>query len=173
KARGALNHLLYLKEQNRLPQKVVAVSSGNHAQAVAYACKILNIPALVYTSKITSSLKIQATRTYGAEVIITEKRKEANELALSKIKEGYHLLHPYDDDLVIAGQATTCLEALEEINDEIDAIFSPCGGGGLPSGTYLSAKQLKNKPQIFACEPLIANDAAISLKTGKIYSFEE
>ncbi|MDA0902013.1 MAG: serine/threonine dehydratase [Proteobacteria bacterium] len=173
KIRGALNHLLNLKEQNKLPKKVVAVSSGNHAQAVAYACKLLGVEALIYTSKITSSIKIQATRSYGAQLVVTEKRKEANQLALDKVKEGYHFIHPYDDGLVIAGQGTACLESIDEIGKEIDAIFTPCGGGGLPSGTYLASQILKNKPLNFACEPQNANDAAISLKTGEIYQFEE
>jgi threo-3-hydroxy-L-aspartate ammonia-lyase len=168
KARGALNHLLYLKEINQLPKKVVAVSSGNHAQAVAYTCKMLKIPAIIYTSKIASKIKIQATRLYGAEVVITEKRTEANDLALEKIKEGYHFIHPSDDDLIIAGQGTSCLEALEEIG-KVDTIFSPCGGGGLVSGCYLAAEN----SDVFAVEPQNANDAALSLKNGKIFHFQD
>ena len=175
KSRGALNHLLYFKEINQLPKKVVSVSSGNHAQAVAYACKMLDIEALIYTSRITSSLKIRATKMLGAQVIVTETRKEANILALEKAeKEGYHFLHPYDDDLVIAGQGTACLEALKTIDQKVDAVFIPCGGGGLPSGTYLAAQhELAKGAQIFACEPEIANDAALSLKRGEIYQFND
>jgi threonine dehydratase len=168
KARGALNHLLYLKEINELPKKVVAVSSGNHAQAVAYTCKMLGIPSIIYTSKIASKIKIQATRLYGAEVVVTEKRVEANNLALEKIKEGYHFIHPSDDDLIIAGQGTACLEALDEIG-KVDTIFSPCGGAGLVSGCYLAA----GNSEVFAVEPQNANDAALSLQNGKIFHFED
>ena len=172
KARGALNHLLYLKETKALPKKVVAYSSGNHAQAVAYACKMLDIEALICTSKVTSPLKISATRRLGAEVIITEKRSEAEALTMDKVAEGYHFIHPSNDDLVIAGQGTACLEALDSLG-EFNAIFAPCGGGGLISGTYLAAQNLRNKPKIYAAEPLTANDAALSLQNNEIYHFAD
>ncbi len=172
KARGALNHILYLKEQNQLPEKVVAFSSGNHAQAVAYSCKMLGIPALIYSSKVASTLKMQATRAMGAEVIITELRVEAEKAVAEKVTEGYHLIHPYDDDLIIAGQGTSCLEALNEIG-EVQTIFAPCGGGGLISGSYLAAQKLKNLPKVFATEPEIANDAFLSVKNDKIFRFED
>jgi len=172
KARGALNHLLYLKENKILPKKVVAYSSGNHAQAVAHACKMLDIEALICTSKITSPLKIHSTRSLGAEVIIAEKRSEAEEISMAKVKEGYHFIHPSDDNLVIAGQGTACLETLYSLG-EFNAVFAPCGGGGLISGTYLATQNLKNKPKIYAAEPKMANDAALSLKNDKIYRFPD
>ncbi len=172
KVRGAFNHLLSLEEKGNLPKKVVVVTSGNHGIAVSYICQKLGINCLVYVSKNTPKSKINAIKNYGAEVIITEKRSQANQLAEDKIKEGYHFIHPSADDLVIAGQGSIFLESLEEI-DRIDTVFAPCGGGGLISGIYLASQNAKNKPKIFAVEPEIANDAYLSVKNNKIFAFDE
>ncbi len=173
KARGAFNAILAFQEKHgELPKKVVAQSSGNHAQAVALACKMLEIPALIYMAKIASPLKVEATRALGAEVVLCEKRTEANRLAEEKQKEGYFFIHPSANDDVIAGQGTSALEALEQLG-EVDAIFAPCGGGGLISGCYLAASGLAPQAKVFACEPLNANDAAISVRQNKIFSFQD
>jgi threonine dehydratase len=173
KIRGVLNAILsYQERHKKLPDKIVAVSSGNHAQAIAYACNELGIKALIYMAQNTSSLKINATRSYGAEVIVTKRRDEANHLAQEMIGKGYYYLHPSDHDDIILGQATACLESLKEAG-EMDAIFAPCGGGGLVSGCLLAALGLSKNAKIFACEPLIGNDAAISVKTGKIFTFAD
>ncbi|OYZ38352.1 MAG: serine/threonine dehydratase [Alphaproteobacteria bacterium 16-39-46] len=170
KARGALNTLLHLKEQNALPKEVVAYSSGNHAQAVAWAAKQLGIKATVIVPSVASKVKIAATKAYGAEVIVTKERQEAEDLAHEKSKTCF-LLPPYDHDDVIAGQGTVALEAwMEEGN--FDAIFAPCGGGGLISGTYLASCLFSKSVKVYACEPQIANDAAESYKTGCIKRFE-
>jgi threonine dehydratase len=171
KIRGVLNAILsYQERHKKLPEKIVAVSTGNHAQAIACACSERGIKALIYMAQNTSSLKINAARAYGAEVIITKRRDEANRLAQEKIAEGYYYLHPSDHDDIILGQATTCLESLREAG-EMDAIFAPCGGGGLVAGCLLAASGLSKNAKIFACEPLIGNDAAISVRTGKIFTF--
>jgi threonine dehydratase len=173
KARGAFNAILAYKEKHKkFPDKIVAQSSGNHAQGVALACKEFGIPGLIYMAKNASPLKVAATRELGAEVILCEKRTEANRLAEEKQKEGYFFIHPADGDDVIAGQGTACLEALQEIG-EVAAIFAPCGGGGLISGSFLAAKGLSPKAKIFACEPLNANDAARSVAQGKIFAFAD
>jgi len=173
KARGAFNAILsYQEKHGELPKKVVAQSSGNHAQGIAYACNLLKIPALIYMGTITSPFKIAATRALGAEVILCEKRSEANKKAEEKQSEGYFFVHPSDGDDVILGQATSAFEALQEIG-EVDAVFAPCGGGGLISGTFLATKGLSPKAKIFACEPLNANDAATSVRDGKIFSFPD
>lgn len=172
KARGAFNHLLCLKEQNILPEKIVAVTSGNHGTAIAYICSILKIKALIYTSKVTSNFKINAMRNFGAEVVITEKRSQANFLAEEKIKEGYHFIHPSADDLVICGQGTILIETIEQYGEEFDSVFAPCGGGGLVSGIYIASKGYKNI-KVFGVEPEIANDAKISVDSGKIFAFSE
>jgi len=171
KSRGALNTLLHLKEQGKLPQEVVAYSSGNHAQAVAWAARELGIKATIIVPSIASPIKIAATRSYGAEVIITEERQEAEDLAHEKSKTAF-LLPPYDHDDVIAGQGTAAFEAWTK-EGGFDAVFAPCGGGGLISGTYLATRLFSDKSKVFACEPLMANDAADSYKTGIIKRFEK
>lgn len=168
KIRGALSALLALKEQGQLPQHVVAFSSGNHAQAVASAAKMLGIRATVIVPKFVSQVKQQATRGYGAELILTDTRQEAEALAANMQREGAYFLHPSDNDEVIAGQGTACLEALED-GARPDAIFAACGGGGLLSGSYLAAGGIP----VFGAEPAIANDAAQSLRDGKIFGFAD
>ncbi|MCP4474415.1 MAG: pyridoxal-phosphate dependent enzyme [Gammaproteobacteria bacterium] len=170
KARGALNTLLHLKEQNALPKAVVAYSSGNHAQAVAWAAKNLGIKATIIIPAVASKVKIAATRAYGAEVIITQERQEAEELA-QKMSESCFLLPPYDHDDVIAGQGTVALEAWME-EGGFDAVFCPCGGGGLVSGTYLATRLFSNSAAVYACEPEMANDAAQSYANGSIKRFD-
>lgn len=171
KARGALNTLLHLKEQNKLPAEIVAYSSGNHAQAVAWAAMQLSIKATIMVPSIASKIKIAATRAYGAEVVITKERQEAEDLAHKKSKTAF-LLPPYDHDDVIAGQGTAALEAWISEGD-FDAVFAPCGGGGLISGTYLASCLFSQNASIYACEPMIANDAAESYRTGIIKRFEK
>lgn len=170
KARGALNTLLKLKEQNALPREVVAFSSGNHAQAVAWAAKQLGIKATIIMPKMVSKIKLAATRSYGAEVILTQERQEAEDLAYEKSKTHF-LIPPYDHDDVIAGQGTAALEAwMSEGN--FDAVFAPCGGGGLISGTYLATRLFSDTAQVFAAEPQIANDASQSYRLGHIKRFD-
>ena len=95
KARGAINAIIAYKEKfGYLPKKIVAQSSGNHAQAIAFMCKKLHIKALIYMANIVPQFKVEATRNLGAEVIICEKRSEANQLAEQKMKEGYLFIHP-------------------------------------------------------------------------------
>ena len=173
KARGAFNALLsYREEHGEFPQKVVAHSSGNHAQAVAIACKEFGIEALIYMINKASPLKIKTTKSLGATVVLCEKRSEVNGRAEEKQKEGYFFIHPADGDDIIAGQGTAVLEALEEIGS-VDAIFAPCGGGGLACGSYLAAQGLSPKAQVFACEPANANDVARSIRAGKIIGYED
>ncbi len=167
KIRGALNTLLSLQEQGKLPKEVVAFSSGNHAQAVAYAAKLLGIKATIIMPEFTSAIKMQATRSYGANIILTPTRQEAEALAQSMTEKGAHMIPPYDRDEVIAGQGTACYEALQD-NENIDAVFAACGGGGLLSGTYLAVQALKPSIPVYGAEPLKGNDAAQSLRAGKI-----
>ncbi len=173
KARGAFAAVLAYKEKHKkLPEKIVVQSSGNHAKAMAFVGKKLGIPVLIYMASIASAFKIKEARDLGAEVILCEKRADANKFAEEKQKEGYLFIHPSANDDVILGQSTAAFEALQDIG-EVDAIFAPCGGGGLVSGCYLSALGLSPKAQVFACEPKNANDAAISVKQEKIFSFQD
>lgn len=171
KARGALNTLLALKEQGCLPKEVVAFSSGNHAQAVAWAGRKLRVNTTIFLPSFTSKIKQQATESYGAKVINTENRIEAEERCAEMASKGAYFIHPYDNDMVIAGQGTACLEALEDFKPK--AIFAPCGGGGLLSGTYLAAQLLSLKSLVYAGEPAQANDAALSYREGKIVRFQD
>lgn len=173
KARGALNTLLALKEKGQLPKEVVTFSSGNHSQGVAYAAKMLGVKATVFLTEYTSKIKQQATRGYGAEVILTKNRGDAERLTAEKAAQGAYFIHPFDHDDIIAGQGTACYEALKLDGVEPDAIFATCGGGGLLSGTYLAATLLKPNTPVFAAEPLQANDAATSYRTGMIHRFSD
>ncbi|MDE1151670.1 MAG: serine/threonine dehydratase [Micavibrio sp.] len=178
KARGALNTLLALKERKQTPLEVVAYSSGNHAQAVAWASRHLGIKSTIIIPAGASRVKIAATRAYGAEVVIARSRAEAEDMAKSRAGvDGSFLLPPYDHDDVIAGQGTAALEAWEDLKGgeggSYDAVFAPCGGGGLLSGTFLATRIFSAETKIFAAEPAMANDAARSYNTGKIFRFND
>lgn len=171
KVRGVLNHLLSLDEKQKLPAKVVAYSTGNHGIGLAYAAKILKIHARIYLPKDTSPIKQQAAQYYGAEVIYTNTRQEAENLSKLDIDNGFYHMHPSDSDLIIAGAGTTCFEALKQLNFTPDAIFASCGGGGLLSGTYLAKEALSPSSLLIGCEPEQADDAYQSLQQKKIYRF--
>ncbi len=167
KVRGALNALLALQEKGALPRDVVAFSSGNHAQAVAFAAKTLGVKATLLIPKGSSVVKIQATKAYGAEVIVAETRREAEAQVADFEAGGAVFIHPYDNDDIIAGQGTSCLEALQD-GVSPDAIFASCGGGGWLSGTFLAARLLAPSAKVFAAEPLQGNDATQSYRSGQI-----
>lgn len=172
KIRGALNALLTLKEKNALPKSVVAFSSGNHSQAVALAGKLLGVKTTIVLPEFASKIKRQATAYYGAEIISTKTRKEAEEKTAEIAAAGAFFIHPFDNDEVIAGQGTSCFEALQG-GVSPDAIFATCGGGGWLAGSFLAKELLAPKALVFGAEPLQANDAAQSLAQGKIVSFAD
>lgn len=173
KARGAFNAIIaYCEKNGKFPDKIVAQSTGNHAQAVAMAGKKFNIPVLVYMAKSASLHKIQATEVLGAKVIVCDKRSEANFLAEQRQQDGYFFIHPSDNDDVIAGQATCAFECLCELAD-IEAIFAPCGGGGLLAGSYLAKELLQPSTKVYGCEPINANDASRSFIQGEILGYED
>ncbi len=168
KARGGLNSLAWLMETGQKPKHIVANSSGNHAQAVAYAGQQFGIPTTIFMPEYSSQVKIQATKGYGAEVVLSKTRDITDELVREAAKEeGTYWIPPFNHDQVICGQGTAALEALGELND-IDAVFTPCGGGGLTSGTLIAARGMSPRTKVFGVEPLNANDAAESLRTGTI-----
>lgn len=173
KARGAVNAVLWLKETNALPKKIVAYSSGNHAQALAWVCQKLEVPCEIYMPQTVLKNKIQATKKYGAKVFLFPTRQEAEDAAMTEVNNGAYLIPPYDHDQVICGQGTACLEALNQINESVDAIFAPCGGGGLLSGTLIVANALHPNTQVIGAEPLKANDAARSLRENKIFRWKD
>ena len=168
KARGACNTLAWLNERGESPKQIVANSSGNHAQAVAYAAGKFGIPVTIYMPGYSSKVKIQATKSYGAEVVLSETR-DLTDLKVREAAEekGTYWIHPYNHEQVICGQGTAIYEALSELGD-IDAVFAPCGGGGLLSGSLIASRGLSPKTRVIGIEPLNANDAAESLRKGSI-----
>ena len=175
KVRGVLNALLTLKEQKIDLEKIVAYSSGNHAKALAWAAKeIVNIPAQIFMHKSASKTKQEVIKKLGAELIVTNKRIEAEEgaKAIGSLS-GNYFLHPSDNDLVICGAATLAFEALNQEEGDFDAIFASCGGGALLSGVYLGSNAADSSALIYGCEPEIANDASRSYQLKNRVGFDE
>jgi threonine dehydratase len=169
KVRGAFNAILTLAAREPRPAGVIAVSSGNHAQAVALAAATVGLPALVLIPEDANPAKVAATRALGAEVIqegITFANREQR-LLEEMAARGLTLVHPFDDWNVIHGQGTAALELLEDAPD-LEVIVTPVGGGGLLSGTSIWAKQHNPAIRVIGVEPAVADDAYRSWKTGSI-----
>lgn len=168
KIRGGMNATLTLDE-NQLKNGIATHSSGNHAQALAYAAKMLGIKAYIVMPKSSPQVKVNAVRGYGAEVIICEANQAAREAALNKVvsETGAEFIHPYDDYRVITGQATCIKEFVEEVPD-LDVVITPVGGGGLLSGTSLGAHYFKPSLKVYGGEPEGAADAILSFKSGVV-----
>lgn len=167
KARGAFSRLTLLSEVERT-RGVVAFSSGNHAQAVALAARDLGVPATIVMPDDAPALKLAATRGYGAEVILYDRRREDREAIARRLVEerGVVLVPPFDDDAIIAGQGTAALELLEEVTD-LDVVVAPCGGAGLLAGTAVAATGLRPGIRVLGVEPEAGDDVARSLAEGR------
>jgi threonine dehydratase len=168
KIRGGMNATLSLSSE-QLKNGIATHSSGNHAQALAYAAKTLGIKAYIVMPKSSPQVKVDAVRGYGAEVIICESNQAAREAALDKVvaETGAEFIHPYDDYRVITGQATCVKELIEEVPD-LDIVITPVGGGGLLSGTCLGAQFFKPGLKVYGGEPEGAADAVLSIQSGKV-----
>lgn len=168
KIRGGMNASLQLTPE-QLEKGVATHSSGNHAQALAFAAKMLSIKAYIVMPESSPQVKVNAVRGYGAEVTICASNQAARESTLQAIvdKTGATFIHPYDNDEVITGQATCVKEMIEAIPD-IDIVVTPVGGGGLLSGTCLGAYYFKPGLKVFAGEPEGAADAVLSIQSGKV-----
>ncbi len=166
KVRGAFNKILSLSDRDRR-QGVVAVSGGNHAQAVAYAARTTGLKALVLMPEFTPQNYIDATRGYGAEVVLTPTMAEAFTEVRSYEERGWIFIHPYDDPLVMAGQGTIGLEILEDLPEVTDVIVS-IGGGGLASGVAIAMKGRKPDVRIWGVETLGADSMARALVAGHV-----
>jgi threonine dehydratase len=167
KARGAFSALLALDQATRA-RGVIAVSSGNHGQAVALAASETGGRALVVMPEDANPAKVVATRAYGGEVItegVTASSREAVVLQLAA-ERGLHLVHPFDDLDVMAGQGTAALELLEQAG-ELDVVVVPVGGGGLISGTAAAVKGRSPGTRVVGVEPAVAADARASLAAGR------
>ena len=168
KARGGVNAVLSLSK-SELENGVVTHSSGNHAQAIAYAAALVGTKAYIVMPRTAPSVKKAAVLGYGAEVIECEPTLEARESTVNQVieKTGAAMIHPFDNYAVIAGQATCAKELIEDYGS-FDVIMAPVGGGGLLSGTALSTYFLCPTAQVIAGEPEGAADAVLSFKSGKI-----
>jgi threonine dehydratase len=152
KERGALNKLLSLSAHER-SRGIIAMSAGNHAQAVAFHAQRLEIPTVIVMPRFTPSVKVRHTRSYGAEVILHgDSLDEAASFALQLAEQrGLILVHPYDDEKVIAGQGTIALEMLAA-QPQLDVLFIPIGGGGLIAGNAVAARALNPEIKIIGVE---------------------
>lgn len=168
KFRGAYNRLCQLSADEK-KRGVVAFSSGNHAQGVALAAKLLNIPATIVMPNDAPPVKLAATRAYGAEVIVYDRLRESREAIAKKLADerGVTLVPPFNDVHVIAGAGTAALELLEDVPD-LDALVTPIGGGGLIGGTAIAAKGMQSTIKIFGVEAEGADDAKQSMQRGEI-----
>ncbi|MEO7217704.1 MAG: threo-3-hydroxy-L-aspartate ammonia-lyase [Gemmatimonadaceae bacterium] len=168
KFRGAYNAISRLGEQART-RGVIAFSSGNHAQAMALAGRLLGVPVSVVMPADAPALKLAATRGYGAEVILYDRKTQDREEVAARIvtERGLTLIPPYDHRDVIAGQGTAALELIEEVGP-LDFLFVPTGGGGLLSGSATAAAGRSPGCVVYGVEPEAGNDAQRSFRTGEI-----
>jgi threonine dehydratase len=171
KLRGAYNKIASLSDEER-KKGVISYSSGNHAQGVAYAARALKTKSVIVMPNNAPAIKREATAKLGAEIVLVgpgsdERKTKAEELAAH---HGYIIVPPYNDEKIIAGQGTIGLEILEELPD-VEAVFSPVGGGGLISGVAAAVKLTNPKVKIIGVEPELAADAQASLRQGKVVQF--
>jgi threonine dehydratase len=169
KMRGAANAVFSLKEADR-KKGVATHSSGNHAQALALAARLAGVPAYIVMPKTAPKVKVAAVKEYGAEVIFCEPTLQARESTLEEVvaRTGATFIHPYNNEQVIAGQATAAKELFEQVEGPLDVVLTPVGGGGLLSGTVLAARCFSPATKVWAGEPAGADDAYQSLKAGKL-----
>jgi threonine dehydratase len=169
KFRGVTNKLLQLDADEK-NKGIITHSSGNHAQAVALASTLLGIKSVIVMPENAPRVKVDATRGYGAKIVRCASSVKAREQTCQHLKDkhGYILVHPYDDDQIIAGAGTTMLEFIKEIGD-LDVVFCPIGGGGLVSGVSTVLKGLRPNSTVIGVEPEKADDAFRSIRNGRLY----
>ncbi|OAJ50604.1 threo-3-hydroxy-L-aspartate ammonia-lyase [Pseudomonas marginalis] len=168
KFRGAFNALSQFDARQR-EVGVVAFSSGNHAQGIALAARLLGIPATIVMPGDAPAAKVAATREYGASVVLYDRFTEDREQIGRKLanEHGMTLIPPYDHPHILAGQGTAAKELLE-FTGPLDALFVGLGGGGMLSGTALSTRALSPECQLYGVEPEAGNDGQRSFRTGNI-----
>lgn len=171
KVRGAYYKLW--KEKARGARSCVTASSGNHAQGVAYSAGVLGMRATVYMPRFTATYKVEATRGYGAEVVLVgESYEDAYEAAVEHARrEGAPFIHPFDDLDIVAGQGTIGVEIIEDLSD-VDVILVPVGGGGLISGIAVAVKRLRPGAKVVGVQPRGAAAMCESFKRGEIVEVE-
>jgi threonine dehydratase len=172
KIRGAMNALLQLSKDER-KRGVVAFSSGNHAQGVALAAKLLGIPATIVMPQTALAAKAEATRAYGATVVQAGVTEATRGEVSKKIVEqtGAVLIPPFDDPRIVAGAGTVGLEIMDEWPD-VRSVIVPVGGGGLISGVATAVKGANESVDVYGVEPLAGNDGQQSFRSGSIVRIE-
>ncbi len=171
KIRGASNKILQLTHE-QISRGVITYSSGNHAQGVAYAAREVGAKAVIVMPSNAPAIKRAATLALGAEIVdvgvaSSERLAKSDELVR---KHGYVVIPPYDDEQIIAGQATCGLEIVESL-PEVDLVLAPVSGGGLLSGVAAAVRQLRPQAKVFGVEPELAGDTAESFRTGSIVTW--
>ena len=171
KSRGAFNALLRLSDDEKR-RGVLAFSSGNHAQAIALAGKVLGIKTVIVMPDNAPKVKLEGTRSHGAEIVIYGKN-ETREAVAEKIQRERNmvLIPPFNHPDIIAGQGTTAKELIEDTGP-LDALLVPCGGAGLLSGCAIAAKRLAPACKVIGVEPEKGNDVFLSFKSGKIVKID-
>ncbi|SDE10211.1 threonine dehydratase [Dyadobacter soli] len=169
KARGGLNAVLSLSEE-QLANGVITHSSGNHAQAIAFSAQKVGAKCYIVMPENSPKVKIAAVEGYGAGITFCKNTPEDRQGTVDEIvaRTGATFIHPFNNYEVIAGQATAAKELIEDVPVTLDAIVAPVGGGGLLSGTALSARYFSPGTHVYAGEPEGAADAILSFKSGKI-----
>lgn len=166
KARGAVNAVMQLDEKTARCG-VITHSSGNHAQALAYAAGLRGISCTIIMPHTAPAVKVAAVRGYGAEIIFCEPTQESRVRTMEDVAQrtGAHVVPPYDDDRIMAGQGTAGLELCEQV-EGLDLVMAPVGGGGLMGGVATAVRATQPSAMIIGAEPMIAADAQVSLQTG-------
>ena len=169
KTRGAINKLLKLSDLEK-DKGVITISAGNHAQAISWACSQFNIKSKIVMPFDASPSKVEATKSYGGEVILTKNNMmdECNDI---KEREGLTFIHPFDDIDIILGQGTIGVEIIEKLNN-IDYAFISIGGGGLISGIACVLKSINPKIKIIGVEPINSNVMTKSISSNKPETFD-
>ena len=172
KARGAWNNVARLTEAQRRAG-VVCPSSGNHGKAVAWAAGRAGVPATIVMPRDAYPNKIQACRDYGAEVVLTDRREQADEVCTERVRHGATLIHPYEAERTIEGAGTVGLEIAEDW-PEVEVVIVPVGGGGLISGTSLALRRaLADRVRILGAEPTGAPSLRRGLEAGRPVTLEK
>jgi threonine dehydratase len=170
KFRGGYNALSQLSPEQRR-RGVVAFSSGNHAQAVALSGKLLGVPATIVMPTDAPKVKLEATRGYGAEVVMYDASNEDRQKIAEKLaaERGLTVIPPFDHPHILAGQGTAAKELIEDTGP-LDILMVPCGGGGLLSGCSIAAKHLSPQCRVIGVEPAAGDDGLRSFRSGKLES---
>ena len=172
KLRGAYNKIASLSAEEKA-RGVIAFSSGNHAQGVAYAARALDVQAAIVMPAIAPQLKIDNTKAMGAEVVLLEHGTEKDWAITAQTiaeEQGFVMVPPFNDETIIAGQATTGLEILDDLPD-VGTILVPVGGGGLLSGVAAAVKLTRPAVRVIGVEPELGADAQASFRKGEIVEF--